>query len=41
MIPMPPSHWVNWRHISSERSSAAMSVRTDAPVVVNPDIASK
>ncbi len=38
---MPPSHWVNWRHISSERGRASMSVSTVAPVVVNPDIPSK
>ncbi len=40
-IPIPPSHWVNCRHISIEWSTASMSVRIDAPVVVNPDIVSK
>jgi hypothetical protein len=41
MIPMPPSHWVNWRHMSIELFSAGMSVRTLEPVVVKPDIDSK
>ena len=41
MIPMPPSHCVSCRQISSESGIASMSVRTVAPVVVNPDIASK
>ncbi len=41
MIPMPPSHWVNWRHMATERGRASMSVSTVAPVVVKPDIASK
>ena len=41
MIPIPPSHCVNWRHMSIDWSSAEMSVRIEAPVVVNPDIASK
>ena len=38
---MPPSHWVNWRHMSIELSRAPISVRIEAPVVVKPDIASK
>ena len=29
MIPMPPSHWVNWRHIESERRELVV-VRHDA-----------
>ena len=41
MIPIPPSHWVNCRHMSIDWSSAVKSVRTVAPVVVNPDMASK
>ena len=40
-MPMPPSHWLNCRQISIERSTAAMSVRTLAPEVVMPDMASK
>ena len=38
---MPPSHWVNWRHMSRELSTASMSVKSVAPVAVKPDIASK
>ena len=41
MIPIPPSHWENWRHMASERESSPTSVRMLAPVVVMPDIASK
>ena len=41
MIPMPPSHWVNWRQRSSEWSTLSMLVRIVAPVVVKPDIDSK
>ena len=41
MIPIPPSHWLNWRHIATEWSRAGTSVRTLAPVVVIPDMASK
>ena len=41
MIPMPPTHWLNWRHMSIDESSAGMSVTTLAPVVVIPDMASK
>ena len=41
MIPIPPSHCVNWRHISSEWLSRSRSVSMLAPVVVKPDIASK
>ena len=33
---MPPSHWVNWRHMSSELSTASMSTRSVAPVAVKP-----
>ena len=33
MIPMPPSHWVNWRHMTSERERPT-SVTTLEPVVV-------
>ena len=38
MMPMPPSHWVNCRQITIERSTAGMSVSTLAPVVVKPDM---
>jgi hypothetical protein len=40
MIPMPPSHWVSWRHIINawECCSTLISPITVAPVVVNPDI---
>ena len=38
MIPTPPIHAVNWRHMAIERDSPSMSVRTLAPVVENPDI---
>ena len=41
MIPTPPSHAVNWRHMSIECDSAGMSVRTLDPVVEKPDIDSK
>ena len=41
MIPMPPSHCVNWRHIPSERLISSKSVTTLAPVVVKPDMPSK
>ena len=41
MIPIPPSHCENWRHITTEFESASTSVTTVAPVVVKPDIASK
>ena len=36
MIPIPPSHCVNWRHMDSERESSSKSVTTLAPVVVEP-----
>ncbi len=38
MIPRPPIHAVNCRHIAMERDSASMSVSTLAPVVEKPDI---
>ena len=41
MIPMPPSHCVNWRHIESERESSSKSVTTLAPVVVAADMPSR
>ena len=41
MIPMPPSHAVNWRHIAIDRVSPSTSVSTVAPVVEKPDIDSK
>ena len=41
MIPIPPSHWLSWRQIRIDRSSASTSVTTVAPVVVKPDIPSK
>ena len=40
-MPMPPSHCVNWRHMSNERGSSSGAATTLAPVVVKPDIASK
>ena len=40
-MPMPPIHWLNWRQSMSERSTVSYSIRTVAPVVVIPDIASK
>ena len=35
---MPPSHWVSWRHISTDREwrSNEISFSTVDPVVVNP-----
>ena len=41
MIPIPPTHCVNWRQRRSEWSTAPTSVRIDAPVVEKPDIDSK
>ena len=41
MIPTPPIHCVNWRHMAIERVSASMSATTLEPVVENPDIDSK
>ncbi len=41
MIPMPPSHWLNCRHIAMDLSSPARSATTLDPVVVIPDMASK
>jgi hypothetical protein len=41
MIPMPPSQWVRSRQKRMPRGLASMSERTEAPVVVKPDIASK
>ena len=41
MIPIPPSHWLSWRQMRIDRSSASTSVTTVAPVVVKPDIPSK
>ncbi len=41
MIPIPPSHCVNWRQMPSERLISSKSVTTLAPVVVNPDMPSK
>ena len=41
MIPIPPSHWLSWRHSRSERSSASTSTITVAPVVEKPDMPSK
>ena len=38
---MPPSHWVNWRHIASDFESSSKSVTTLAPVVVAADIPSR
>ena len=40
-MPMPPSQWLNCLHMRIERSSASTSVRTVAPVAVNPETASK
>ena len=41
MIPIPPSHCVNCRHIPSERESSSKSVSTVAPVAVKPETDSK
>ena len=41
MIPIPPSHCVNWRHIARPRGSASTLVTMLPPVVLNPDIPSK
>jgi hypothetical protein len=41
MMPIPPNHCVNWRHIARERERPSKSVTTVAPVVVNPDMPSK
>ena len=41
MMPIPPTHCVNWRHNRSEWSTASTSVRIEAPVVEKPDIDSK
>ena len=41
MIPIPPSHWLSWRQKSIDWDKPSTSVRTVAPVVVNPDIDSK
>ncbi len=40
-MPIPPSQWVRLRQNRRERGSTSMSVRIDAPVVVNPLIDSK
>ena len=41
MIPIPPSHWLSWRHRSSERSRLSTSAMIVAPVVEKPDMPSK
>ena len=41
MIPMPPSHWLSCRQISTDWSSASTLVTTVAPVVEKPDMPSK
>ena len=41
MIPMPPSHWVNWRQIAMLRGSSSTCAATLPPVVLKPDIPSK
>ena len=38
---MPPSQWVKERQNRIERGMLSISVRTDAPVVLKPDQASK
>jgi len=40
VIPIPPSHWVSWRHINSAWEWRANEIppSTVAPVVVSPDI---
>jgi hypothetical protein len=38
MMPTPPIHVVNWRHIAIDRVSASISVSTLEPVVEKPDI---
>ncbi len=39
MIPIPPSHCVNWRHMRIERGRSSGLGTTLDPVVVKPDIA--
>ena len=41
MIPIPPSHCVNCRHIASPRGSSSTSTTMLPPVVLNPDMPSK
>ena len=41
MIPMPPSHCVNWRHIARLRGSSSTLTTMLPPVVLKPDIPSK
>ena len=41
MIPRPPIHAVNWRHIAIERERPSTSVSTVAPEAEKPDIDSK
>ena len=41
MIPIPPSHWVNWRQIARLRGSSSTCVTTLPPVVLKPDMPSK
>jgi hypothetical protein len=38
MIPTPPIHAVNWRHMAIERESSSTCSSTLDPVVENPDI---
>ena len=41
IIPIPPIHCVNDRQKSNPCGNDSISVRIDAPVVVNPDMVSK
>ncbi|OPY08667.1 MAG: hypothetical protein A4E67_00933 [Syntrophaceae bacterium PtaB.Bin038] len=41
MIPMPPSHWVRARQKRMPLEVPSRFDRTEAPVVVNPDMVSK
>ena len=41
MIPIPPSQWVRLRQKRRPRGTTSMSVSTEEPVVVKPDMVSK
>ncbi len=41
MIPMPPTQFVNWRHMSMLWSTVSTLLRIVAPVAEKPDIDSK
>ena len=41
IIPMPPSQWVRLLQKSNPRGTISMLIKTEAPVVVNPETDSK